>query len=394
MAWELDESEYNEVVNETRSVSFEFLDAPPSVYDLIFTSNTTEAINLAAENLSQVPDDGTESVILSSLLEHSSNDLPWRYLLKCQMIRLKIDNDGFIDVGQMERLLADYNEKLLFGRKRIRLIAVSGASNVLGTYNDLTMISYTAHKYGAMLLVDAAQLIAHRSISMTGSGIDFLAFSAHKMYAPFGSGGLILKRDLINFSKSVLAKIKAAGEMNIAGIAAMGKSMVLLQRAGMDLIGDKERALITRALEGLSAITGITLFGINDINSPQFSRKGSVIAFSLKNPWPHKLAHMLAGRGGIGVRFGCHCAHILVKHLVGVTPSLEKFQRILLTLFPKLSLPGIVRISFGIGNSVEDVDRFILTLKSIVTDPAYDHKKVRGLIDEYIRIATLKVYNI
>ena len=392
-AWELDESKFGIVVNEVMSICSEFLDAPFSAYDIIFTSNITEAVNIAAENLFRSTTNNNDTVIISSLLEHSSNDLLWRFLSKSQLIRLCIDSEGFLDLDQMERLLADYNIKLLFGKKRIRLVTISGASNVLGTYNDLGRISEIAHKYWALLLVDAAQLVAHREVSIQESDIDLLAFSAHKMYAPFGSGALVFKREIISFNRSGSEKIKSPGEMNTSGIAAMGKSIVLLQRAGMDLISEKEQALVAKALTGLSTIPGIIIYGSTDINSSRFSAKGSVIAFSVKNSWPNKLAPKLAERGAIGVRFGCHCAHILVKHLVGVTPSLEKFQRIMLTILPKVSLPGIVRISFGLGNTGDKIDRFLLTMKKILSEPDKKSKSIKGQLEEYINNATVRAFD-
>jgi len=99
--------------------------------------------------------------------------------------------------------------------------------------------------------------------------------------------------------------------------------------------------------------------------SPKFAQKGGIIVFNLKGIMAPGVARELAGRGGIGVRYGCHCAHILIKHLVGVSPLLERFQGLILNLFPKLRLPGVVRVSLGIENSVEDIDKLILVLGKI-----------------------------
>ncbi len=135
-------------------------------------------------------------------------------------------------------------------------MAVSGASNVLGTCNDLAEISRIVHRYGARLLVDAAQLVAHRKVEMAGCGIDYLAFSAHKVYAPFGTGVLVARKGLLNFSPAELALIHSSGEENVGGIAALGKALVLLQRIGLDVIQEEEQALTGRALRGLAQDSG------------------------------------------------------------------------------------------------------------------------------------------
>ena len=189
-----------EIIHEVRSICAGVLGAPPAAYDVIFTSNTTEAINLAAESLGRESEQGTEPVVLNTLLEHTSNDLPWRMVPRYSLIRLPVDDEGFMDLNELDTLLSAYNQKGQYGKKRIRLVAVSGASNVLGVFNNLAEISRIVHQYGARLLVDAAQLVAHRKVEMEGCGIDYLAFSAHKVYAPFGCGVLVVRKGLLNFS--------------------------------------------------------------------------------------------------------------------------------------------------------------------------------------------------
>ena len=387
-----------EIIREVRSICAETLGAPLDSFDVIFTSNTTESINLASESFNRDQENGAEPVILSTLLEHSSNDLPWRRNKASSIIRLSIDDEGFIDLNELESVLSDYNKKGLYGNRRIRLMAVSGASNVLGSFNDLEEISRIVHKYEAKLLVDAAQLVAHRRVNMEKSGIDYLAFSAHKVYAPFGTGVLVVRKGLLNFTTPELEQIRSSGEENAPGIAALGKSLILLNRIGMDLIQDEEEALTRRILTGMMQIPGLTIYGINDADSKRFSQKGGVIVFAMKGIMANRLAQMLAERGGIGVRAGCHCAHILIKHLVGVPPPLERFQGLIVTLFPKLSLPGLARVSIGIGNSVNDIDKLIEVL-SAIADKRLNHKgkntdtaNVKKQIDDFIREASQRVY--
>jgi selenocysteine lyase/cysteine desulfurase len=270
---------------------------------------------------------------------------------------------------------------------------VSGASNVLGTCNDLAEISRIIHRYGARLLVDAAQLIAHRKIEVAGWGIDYLAFSAHKVYAPFGAGALLARKGLLRLSSSELELIRASGEENVGGIAALGKALLLLQRIGLDVIQAEEQALTGRALAGLAQIPGLTIYGIKDPASPRFARKGGVIAFDLKGILPSRVAKELAERGGIGVRYGCHCAHLLIKRLVGISPLLERLQGLIVTLLPQVNLPGVVRVSLGIENSEADVDTLIQALGAIARQPrARGATEVGQQMNDFTRATARSVY--
>lgn len=361
-AWRQPAEIQQEIVQEVKIICANMLGAPLTDYEIIFTSNATEAINLAAEGLSIAPGQDIEPVVLNTLLEHNSNDLPWRMVPGFSLIRLPVDDDGFVNLNEMDTLLRAYNQDGQHGKQRIKLVAVSGASNVLGVSNDLAEISQIVHHYGARLLVDAAQLVAHRKVDMKAGEIDYLAFSAHKVYAPFGCGVLVVRKGLLNFSPAEMEMIQSSGEENPGGIAALGKSLVLLQRIGLDLIHKEEQALTKLALQSLAQIAGIKIYGIKDPDSPGFARKGGVIVFSLKGIMPDKLAKQLAEQRGIGVRFGCHCAHLLVKHLLKISPPLERFQGIIVRLFPGLNLPGIVRVSLGIENTKEEIDILIRTL--------------------------------
>ena len=367
--WRQPRQVQQEIIHEVKSICAEVLGAPLADYDVIFTSNTTEAINLAAESLRNESEPGIEPVVLNTLLEHNSNELPWRMVPGFSLIRLPVDAEGFVDLNELETLLCAYNQKGQHGKKRIKLVAVSGASNVLGVFNDLAEISRIVHRYGARLLVDAAQLVAHRKVEMEECGIDYLAFSAHKVYAPFGSGVLVVRKGLLNFSPAELELIQSSGEENVGGIAALGKALVLLQRIGLDVIQEEEQALTGRALRGLAQIPGLKIYGIKDPDSPRFAQKGGVIVFDLKGIMANRVAKELAERGGIGVRSGCHCAHLLIKHLLNIHPLLAQFQGLILTLFPRLTLPGVARVSLGIENSEEDVDTLIHVLGKIARQP-------------------------
>ncbi len=357
-----------EILTEVKSICADFLGAPQKDYEVIFTSNTTEAINLAADSLGREFGPDTEPVVINSLLEHSSNDLPWRMLPGGTLIRLSIDNDGFIDLTELENLLKAHNRDEQFGKKRVRLVAVSGASNVLGICNDLAEISRIVHRYDARLLVDGAQLAAHREVKMEQDGIDYLALSAHKIYAPFGTGALVVRKGLLTFSSSEMEQIQASGEENAAGIAALGKALLLVQRIGIDIIAEEESSLIRRTLTGMATISGLQTYGLSDPDSPRFARKTGAIVFNVKGKVASQISKELSARSAIGTRYGCHCAHILIKHILGVSPGLEKFQRLMLTVFPKLRLPGVARISFGLVNTIQEVDILINAL-TVLSQP-------------------------
>ena len=381
----------NGIIFETKSAVAGLLNASQANYDIIFTSNTTEGINLVADSLNNENTRNIEPVIVNTLLEHNSNDLPWRMLKGFTLIRLQIDKNGFMDLNELETILCDYNHDHKHGNQRIKLVAVSGASNVLGVFNDLTAITRLVHNYGAQLLVDAAQLVAHRKVDLEECGVDYFAFSAHKVYAPFGCGILMARKGLLCFTDAELETIRSSGEENTAGIAALGKSILFLQRIGLDLIEEKEKTLTIRALQGLSQIQGLRIFGIQDPELPEFDRKGGVIVFALKNMFPDRVAKKLA-KAGIGVRYGCHCSHILIKHLLHVGPSLERFQHLLIRLFPAINLPGLARISLGIENAENDIDRLIIALDQIAHKSQKSRSSYKKELKEFINAIVLKVY--
>jgi selenocysteine lyase/cysteine desulfurase len=382
-AWRQPGSVQRAIVEEVKAICAEVLHAPLEDYDVVFTSNTTEAINLAAESLSlglgvsagRETEVGAEPTVLTTVLEHSSNDLPWRMVPGHSVLRLSVDSEGFLDLNELDAVLSRHGpsgqqgggQGSQPGTKRIELVAVSGASNVLGACNELKDISRIVHRHGARLLVDAAQLVAHRRIDMEASGIDALAFSAHKVYAPFGCGVLVVRKGLLRFDAPELERISASGEENVGGIAALGKALVLLGRIGLGVVEAEERALTQRLLTGLAQVPGLTVYGVKAPDSPRLAQRLGVIALSLKGFSPARLATELSWRGGIGVRHGCHCAHLIVKRVLDVGPSLERFQRVIQTLFPRLRFPGLVRVSLGLENGPQDVDTLLEVLGTLAS---------------------------
>ncbi len=170
---------------------------------------------------------------------------------------------------------------------------------------------------------------------------------------------------------------------------------MLLQRIGFDVIQAEEQALTARALRGLKQIPGITVYGISDPDSPRFARKGGVIVFRVEGVMANRVAQALAERGGLGVRSGCHCAHLLIKHLLNIPPLLEQFQGVILTLFRQLSLPGLTRISLGLENSNEEIDTLLRVLRDIAAQPrSGSHADVQRQMNDFADAAAQRVYNI
>jgi len=373
------------IIDSVKNICSSFINAPLNKYDILFTSNTTEAINIVSESLSEQPSGNENTLIINTILEHSSNDLPWRRAKNHSLLRIDANENGLIHIDSLDALLQEQTN----AGKTVSIVAVSGASNVLGTCNNLRAISKIVHSYGAKLLVDGAQLVAHRAIDIEILGIDYFVFSAHKMYAPFGSGALIARKGLLEMSAYERETIRKSGEENVAGIAAMGKSILLLQKIGMDVAEHEEQKLSIRLLVELSKIKGITIYGI-DPNSAEIQNRLGVVVFQMKGLMADKTAKHLFLNGGIGVRYGCHCSHMLVKKLLGIEPRLEKFQKLFVTLFPKMQLPGLTRVSLGLGNTSSDIDRLVEELRNVGS--RLDKKHIAQMNDAFLQKISNLVY--
>jgi selenocysteine lyase/cysteine desulfurase len=333
-------------------------------------------------------------VILNTILEHSSNDLPWRYIPGYDVIKLPVSNEGFWDLKGLEETLHSCNNDSS-GHRKIRMVAVSGASNVLGSCNDLAATGTLAHRFGALFMVDAAHLVAHRPVNMVAEGIDCLAFSAHKIYAPFGTGVLVVRKGILRPEFLLSGKESTCGEENAAGIAALGKALLLIRSIGFNLIREEELRLMRRAMNGMLKIPGVEIRGVKDPGSLAMEKKIGIILFDLKNRMAGRIATKLAWHGGIGVRYGCHCAHLIIKQLTGFTPFLEKFQRTVVRIFPMLNLQGFLRISFGLGNSEEEVDQMVKVLGEIAEKKLQSSvplREIHRVMEKHAEEVTERVY--
>lgn len=345
-----------------------FVGADTATNTVIFGKNTTEAINKLAYRFPIAAD----SVVLSTGMEHHSNDLPWRG--RAQVVRARLTADGRLDEDDVDRLLR------LHGT-RVALLTVSGASNVTGAIQPIHRLAEKAHAVGARILVDAAQLAPHRPIDVGPDDdpehLDYVAFSAHKMYAPFGTGALVGSRatfaegapeypgggTVTVVTPDEVAWADApdrdeAGSPNVIGALAMATAAQALTRADMREVARHEVALTAYALGRLRSLPGVTVYGGDN--------RVGVIAFTV-NDVPHALvATILSHEGGIGVRSGCFCAQSYVAHLLGLSAEDQRRWQAAVREGRPVRRPGMVRVSFGVYNTRADVDVLVDLLRRIV----------------------------
>lgn len=344
-----------------------FVGADLAANTVIFGKNTTEAINKLAHRYPWEEGD----VVLTTRLEHHSNDLPWRQ--HAQVVYAAATPDGRLDE-------ADFDRKLDELAGRLRLVAVTGASNVTGFIQPTHRLARKAHEAGAHILVDAAQLAPHRAIDMKADGdpehLDFVVLSAHKMYAPFGTGALVGPKafflqqgpeytgggtvDLVTEDEVYWAGLPdrdEAGSPNVVGAVAMAAAAQALMGVGMDAIAAHEEALVRYALRELGALPGVRIYGQTD---PEMAHeKVGVIPFNVAGVDHFLLAAILGYEGGIGVRSGCFCAHPYVVHLLQLHGDEATSWRDQILSGDRSHMPGMVRASFGCYNDEGDVDRLV-----------------------------------
>jgi cysteine desulfurase/selenocysteine lyase len=321
--------------------------AEPS--EIVWTRGTTEAINLVstAWGLDNV---GEGDEILISVLEHHSNIIPWQLLARrtgAVIKYIELDEQGRWILDELPRLLTD----------RTKVVAISHVSNALGTVNPVKRVAAAAHEVGALVLVDGAQGAVHMKVDVQELGVDCYAFSGHKMCGPTGIGALWARRDLLDSmepyqgggemihfvgrDESSWATVPhkfEAGTPNIAGAIGMGTAIDFLSRVGMDAIAKHEHALLGYALERMSAVDGIRIYG------PQSPDEHSaLISFTLGDAHPHDISTILDSEG-IAVRAGHHCAQLAMQHF---------------------GISATARASIYLYNTESDIDRLIEGLEQV-----------------------------
>ena len=320
---------------------------------IIFTRNTTEAINLVAYSWGRANLKPGDEILLTEL-EHHSNLVPWQLIGQqtgAQLRFIPVEDDGMLALETLDDLLTE----------RTRLVAFTAMSNVLGSITPAGEIVQRAHEVGALALIDGAQSVPHLPVNVQALNCDFLAFSAHKMCGPTGIGVLYGKRCLLEEMPPFMGggdMIRTvhlneatwndlpwkfeAGTPAIAQGVGLGAAVDFLTELGMDAVHEHERDLIAYALEALSEVDGLTLYG------PPAHQRGGVASFNLKGIHPHDVASVL-DREAIAARAGHHCAQPLME---------------------RLCVHATTRASFYLYNTREDVDRLVDALH--VTKKIFD----------------------
>lgn len=332
---------------QARQVVAKFIHAP-SASQVIFTRNTTEAINLVAYTWGRANLQAGEVVILTEM-EHHSNLVPWHILATERNIRLEfipVTADGLLDLAEYQHLL----------QLKPRLVAFTHMSNVLGTINPAKEMIELAHQAGATTLLDGAQSAPHFPIDVQALNVDFLAFSAHKMLGPTGIGALYGRKELLrkmppflgggdmiksvhlhSFSPADLPHKFEAGTPAIAEAIGFGAAIEYLESVGMQAIAAHEHAITAYALERLAEVPGVTVYG------PPAEQKGGVVSFTLSGVHPHDISQILDTQG-IAIRAGHHCAQ---------------------PLHERLKLPATARASFYLYTTTQEVDRLVDALYKV-----------------------------
>ena len=377
--------------DEARDTVHRFVGADPRTDVTIFTRNTTEAINHLAARLPLGPD----AVVLVTGMEHHSNDLPWRRVAR--VVHVGLTADGAVDEGDLRRKLREHRES-------VRLLAVSGASNVTGLVNPIRRFARLIHEAGGEIVVDAAQLVAHRPIDMHAGPpeehLDYLAFSAHKMYAPFGVGVLVGARraladgapylagggavDVVDQAHVVWADLpdrEEAGTPCVMGAVALAAAIDVYRELGWERIQRHEAAVSAYAARRLAAVPGLMLYGGTDL-LPSSDRLG-VFAFNLAG-MPHALlAAILSHEWGIGTRSGCFCAHPYMQQLLGIDNDWSRRAEESIRRGDRSELPGAVRASFGLATTTAEVDALVTALTAIADGKHRSDYQVDRATGEY-----------
>ena len=315
-------------------------------YEIIFTSGTTEGINLVASSMASFLTKGDEILVLTT--EHHSNIVPWQFLCErtgAVLRPIPIDKEGMIIMSEFEKILSN----------RTKIVSCQHVSNALGNIHPIEQIIEKAHSVGAAVLIDGAQAAPHFQIDVQTLNVDFYVASAHKMYGPTGIGFLYAKEEWLHklppyqgggemiksvcFQESTYAELPykfEAGTPNICGGIAFGYAIDYIQNIGMDFIAQHEHKLLEYATKQILSIGDITIYGASDI-----SKKAGVISFNINGVHPYDVGTIL-DKMGIAVRTGHHCAQ----------PIMEFYH-----------IPGTVRVSFALYNTFEEVDILVEGLK-------------------------------
>jgi len=390
-----------DLFEQSRAAVADFLDLRgEEVDEVVFTRATTDSLNLLASALP----DGTRVLVFET--EHHASLLPWRRAGLTTAF-LPAPASPAEAVASLERALSRCGGA---GAEGPVLVCVTGASNVTGEIWPVAELAEVAHRHGARIVLDAAQLAPHHRVSVRELDVDWVAFSGHKLYAPFGAGVLAGRRDWLDAAEPYLAGGGAsrsvvhgapggagedgadgahgalavewhsgparheAGSPNVIGAYAVASACRALSEAGLDALAAREQALLARLRAGLAEIPQVKVLSLFGDAHPRVG----VLSFVVEGWNSSHFAAALSAEHGIGVRDGLFCAHPLVRHLLGGrraepsecgAPEGASGQRNL----------NAIRVSFGAGTPVEHVDRFLAAVRTLVADgAAWSYRTVSG----------------
>ena len=328
---------------ETRQKIAKFINARHTD-EIIFTRNTTEAINLVSYSWGRANVSRGDKVVISEI-EHHSNIVPWQILTQEKGAKLEyvgVDDSGYLKMQEYEKYLAS---------KKVKLVSLSQMSNVLGTIVPIEKMIKMSHEKGIPVLVDGAQSVPHMPVNVQKMDCDFMAFSAHKMLGPTGVGVLYVKREILEKMQPFMGggdMIKEVhkyetryndlpykfegGTPNIADVIGFGAALDYLTNIGMDRVREHEIEITKYALDKIIGVKGVTLYG-----PPNAKDRGGVVSFNIGDIHPHDLATIMNDRG-VAIRSGHHCAQVLME---------------------RLDVSATSRASFYIYNTKDEVDTFI-----------------------------------
>ena len=350
----------------------QFLGVDESDQVVIFVKGTTDALNRIAAEEARL--DGRQ--VLVTEMEHHADLLPWRH--RSGHVMVGLSDGGHIDLDAIEQALKK-------GHGKISLVALCGASNVTGFVSPLHEVAELAHRYGARISVDAAQLAPHHRIDVRPADdpghIDFVSLSGHKMYAPYGAGVLVAPRDffagapevmgggaidIVTWDDTVWTDLpdrEEAGSPNVIGAVALGVAIETLLELGFEAMLEDEMALGTRMLEGLTEIPGVGVLGGAEPSTP--GGRLALSSFVVEGLHHGLVAAALSHEHGIAVRHGCFCANPYVFHLLHMSKAEVVQVEGEVTAGRRKALPGAVRASLAPYNTEAEVDRFLEAVASI-----------------------------
>jgi selenocysteine lyase/cysteine desulfurase len=359
-----------EAYEQARELVARFLNIDEKAQVVIFVKGTTDALNRIAAEQARL--DGRQ--VLVTEMEHHADLLPWRH--RSGHVMVGLSDDGHIDLDAIER-------ELKKGEGKIGLVALCGASNVTGFVSPIHEAAELAHRHGARISVDAAQLAPHHRIDVRPAGdpghLDFVALSGHKVYAPYGAGVLVAPRDffegapevmgggaisIVTWDDTVWADLpdrEEAGSPNVIGAVALGVAIETVLELGFEEMLDYEAGLGRRLLAALGQIPGVGVLGGTSVDGGRLA----LASFVVEGLHHGLVAAALSHEWGISVRNGCFCANPYVFHLLHMSKDAVVAVENEVTSGHRKALPGAVRASLAPYNTQTEVDRFVEAVSQV-----------------------------